>query len=147
MIARDVMTPDPVTVTRDTSIGQAAELMRDRDISMLPVIDRDTGIWLHGVITDRDIVDRCVAQGHTSGCVVGDHWTAMGVETVHAEDSLDAIIVKLATGNVRRAPVVDTASRIVGIVTRADLVRRGGRDDPAARARILEQLSDVTAGH
>jgi CBS domain-containing protein len=147
VIARDVMTADPLTVTRDTPIGQAAELMRDRDISMLPVVDRDTGIWLRGIITDRDIVDRCVAEGHRSGCVVGDHWTSMGVETVRPDDSLDAIIVKLATSNVRRAPVVDASNRIVGVITRADLVRRGSRGDPVVRARILEQLSDVTAGH
>jgi CBS domain-containing protein len=145
--ASDVMTRDPVVVTGDMTIGSAADLMRVRSISLLPVVDGQPGHRLRGVITDRDIMDRCVAAGHGAGCVVRDHWTATGLETVHPDDALEAIIVKLATGNVRRAPVIDASTRVVGVVTRADLVRRGGRGDPEARARILEQLADVTAGH
>lgn len=146
MHARDVMTPEPVTVTAETAIGHAADLMRTRSISLLPVVDGVAG-RLRGVITDRDIVDRCVASGHGSGCVVRDHCTTTGIEAVHVDDSIDSIIVKLATGNVRRAPVVDASDRVVGVITRADLVRRGGRGDPERRARILEQLSDVSALH
>jgi acetoin utilization protein AcuB len=144
MKARDLMTGDPVTITPDATIEHAAAVMQSRGVCMLPVVNTETGARLRGVITDRDIVDLCVAEGHTTGCRVRDHWTATGLEAVHFDDPLELVIVKMRTGNVRRAPVVDADDRVVGVVTRADLVRRGCRGDPALRARILEQLSDFS---
>src|SRR6266550_6970107 len=80
MKARDIMTPDPEVVTPEQSISCAAQIMRDCDVGVVPVVNND-GRTLIGLITDRDIAVRHVADGHAGDCTVGAHMTCDDIET------------------------------------------------------------------
>ncbi len=70
MKIQDIMSTDPNTVTPDTPITEAARLMKDHNIGMLPVVETEGSRKLVGVVTDRDITIRHVAEGHTTDCAV-----------------------------------------------------------------------------
>jgi CBS domain-containing protein len=116
---RDLMTPDPHCVDVDASIQEAAEVMRDKDIG--PVIVTENGD-VAGILTDRDIVIRAVAEGRDPGeAKVGDVCTR-NVTTVSADQSVDDAIQVMRDADVRRVPVVD-GDEPVGIVSLGDLAQ------------------------
>jgi CBS domain-containing protein len=117
----DVMTRDPVTVSTDTTLVDTARLMRDRDIGPVVVVDSDT---VRGIVTDRDIVVRAVADGADPSSVsTGDICTS-DVATVSPGDSLQDAVQLMEQRNVRRLPVVEDG-RLVGIVAMGDLAVEG----------------------
>src|SRR5690606_12430894 len=76
MRAMDIMTENPEVVTPDSSIMEVARRMRDLDVGIIPVVDSEEKMRLRGVITDRDIVIRCIADGKESKSRVNDCMTA-----------------------------------------------------------------------
>lgn len=124
MNVRVVMTALPITVSRTSTIADAASAMRASGVSMLPVVDAAGTMSLCGVLTDRDIVERCMAAGHGGACVVSDHMTAGPLETATADDDIETVVKRMDTARVNRLPVVDAAGRVVGVVTRHDIFAR-----------------------
>jgi CBS domain-containing protein len=122
MKVRDVMTSGPATVTPETTIADAARLLERTGASLLPVVSDAAGARLLGVLSDRDIVERCLAESHGPGCLVRAHMTTGRLETVHADDDLGLVEKRMLAGNVRRLPVLDEQRRVVGIVSKSDLV-------------------------
>ena len=141
MRAKNLMTSNPTVATADDSITHVAELMRNLDVGMLPVVDDLQDRQLVGVITDRDIVVRCLADHGTSQCQVRDHMTSDPLVFVHEDSTLQDISQKMEEFQVRRLPVVTPAMRVIGIVTQADLARRVGPDDPRLIEEIVERIS------
>ena len=141
MNAKTLMTSNPTVITPDESIPRAAELMRNLDVGMLPVVDDLQTRRLVGVITDRDIVVRCLADHGTSQCHVRDHMSSQPLVFVHEDSPLDDIGRKMEEYQVRRLPVVTPGLRVVGIITQADLARRVGPDDPRLIEEIIERIS------
>ncbi|MDX6594054.1 MAG: hypothetical protein QOJ13_3250 [Gaiellales bacterium] len=117
----EVMTPDPVTVSTDSTLAEAARLMRDRDIG--PVVVVDAGI-VRGIVTDRDIVVRAVAEGADPSTVSTGEICTSNVATVSPGDSVDDAVSLMEQRNVRRLPVVEDG-RLVGIVAMGDLAVQG----------------------
>ena len=115
-LVRDVMTKDPVTCPADTAVTDAARLMRDRDIGAVLVTD---GEALKGIVTDRDIVVRCVAAGKADQAKLGDACSA-SMTTVSPDMSAEDAARVMAEQAVRRLPVVDNG-RPVGVVSLGDL--------------------------
>ena len=72
MKARDIMTADPQCVTTQDSAALAARIMRDSDVGIVPVVDDASSRRLRGVVTDRDIALRCVAEGRNGDCRVSE---------------------------------------------------------------------------
>lgn len=139
MKAQDIMTSDPACVTPETSLHDAAKLMKDRDVGMLPVVDSDGSSKLVGLITDRDITMRHVAAGHTSAdCKVRE---AMTTKTTTCPKNADVIDVMKVMGDeqLRRIPVVDERSNLVGVISQADIVLR--LDDAVASDRTISKIS------
>ena len=124
MKARDVMTAHPSVITPDETILRAAELMRDRHVGMLPVIDNLSDRRLLGVLTDRDIVVRCIAAGHTMRCAIRDHMSTRRLTTVHLDDDVETIAHKMRRDHIRRVPVVDHEDRVAGVVAVVDIATR-----------------------
>ena len=117
---REVMTADPVTIPPDTSLAEAAKLMRDRNIGDVFVGDRD---HLTGLVTDRDIVVRGIAEGTDPGRKkVGDVCSSEDLVTVSPEDDLDRPIQLMREHALRRIAVVDHGSP-VGVVSIGDLAK------------------------
>ncbi len=142
MKASDIMTSDPAVVTPDDPIARAAEIMRDQDIGLVPVVDDRSRMNLAGVITDRDIAIRCVAERHDSRCRVRDHMTANRIDTVRPDTDLREVATKMETERVRRIPVVDERNRLQGIIAQADIARKVGPSDPGLVEQVLERISE-----
>jgi CBS domain-containing protein len=115
-LVRDVMTQDPVTCPGDTSVTDAAKLMRDRDIGTVLVTD---GQALKGIVTDRDIVVRCVAAGKIADATLADACSP-AMTTIPPDMSAEEAARVMAEQAVRRLPVVDKG-RPVGVVSLGDL--------------------------
>jgi CBS domain-containing protein len=114
---RDVMTANPTICRADTTARDAAALMRDQDIGDVLVQDAGGGL---GIVTDRDIVTRAVAEGRDPADVrLGDICTP-NVETVDVETSVDEVIRLMSDRAIRRVPVVE-GDKAVGIVALGDL--------------------------
>ena len=117
---RDVMTPDPVCVSTKDTTDKAGQEMRDRDVGSLVVTEN--GGSVHGIVTDRDIVVRAVADSkHPEETPVGDVCTAN--PTVLAPDEpIEEAVQRMREQNVRRLPVVE-GDQPVGIVSLGDLAQ------------------------
>lgn len=142
MNARALMTPEPSVISVNDTITSAARLMRTLRVGMLPVVDDTHHRHLLGVVTDRDIVVRCVAEGHHLDCRVEDHMTRDPLLTVYADSDLRLIADRMEQHQVRRLPVIDSRRRVIGIVTQADLARRVGPEDPELVEEVLERISN-----
>jgi CBS domain-containing protein len=141
MLTKDIMTANPTVTTPDDFIQRAAESMRNLDVGMLPVVDDLQTRRLVGVITDRDIVVRCMADHGTSQCQVRDHMSSSPLVFVHESTTLDDVAAQMEEYQVRRLPVVTPNMRVVGVVTQADLARRIGHANPKLIEEIVERIS------
>jgi CBS domain-containing protein len=115
---RDVMTDRPRCVTLETPISEVAQLMESEDIGSLPVLEGDQ---LAGMITDRDIVVRAIAQGKDPRGMPVREVASRELVTVNADDDLSNALKKMASQQVRRLPVVDEENRLVGVLAQADV--------------------------
>ncbi len=141
MKVRNVMTTHPSVVSRSSTIAEAACVMRDRRIRMLPVIDDLCVRTLVGVITDKDIVKRCVASGHGSGCKVGAHMTSKDLAHVSADADIDDVVAVMQSRSLSRLPVIDGSDRVTGIITLADLAARMETEDAHSIEEVEQSIS------
>jgi CBS domain-containing protein len=114
----DLMTPDPYAVGSGATIQEAAQLMRDADIGDVLVV-RDDGS-LCGIVTDRDLVVRAVAEGSDPAGTQIEDVCDHKVVSISSSDPVDTALALMRQHNIRRLPVVDNES-LVGIVTLGDL--------------------------
>jgi CBS domain-containing protein len=124
MKARDIMTRHPSVVTPSDTLDRAAQLMKDRHIGMLPVVDDLLGRHLQGILTDRDIVTRCVATGHDPASLVRDHMTSHDLGWVAMDDDVTEVVTKMNQHHIRRIPVLADGGRLAGVIALADLATR-----------------------
>lgn len=141
MNARELMTPAPFAVTPTETVARAARLMADHAIGSLPVVDDYDRRGLIGMITDRDIVVRCVANSHSASCPVASHMTALPLHTVHAADDLEELARKMEVGQVRRIPVISGDNTLIGIVAQADLATKVGAEQPKLVEEVVARIS------
>jgi CBS domain-containing protein len=130
----DLMTKNPRTVTADATIAEAAKLMRDEDAGVVPIVEGDQ---LVGVITDRDIAIRAVAEGKDGQTKVRDI-ASQDLVTIDPQQDLDEALRLMAQHQVRRLPVVEEDGKLVGIVAQADVAKAG---DDARTGEVVEQIS------
>ena len=135
MQIKDVMTKNVELVSPDTSVKAAAQQMRQHDIGALPV---GKGEKMIGMLTDRDIVLRVVAEGkNPTDAKVGETMSP-GVRYCFEDQFLDDVARNMASQQIRRLPVVSRDKRLVGIVSIADLATNG---DHAGVGEALESIS------
>lgn len=126
MKVRDVMTTKLDVVTRYEPLSHVAEIMRDAGVGMVPVVrDRD-GMQLVGVITDRDIVVRHVAEGHQSDPPVAEHMTWGELHTIRPDAELRELAEVMKAARVRRVLVTVEDGRLLGVVSQTDIARIAG---------------------
>ncbi|NKY98761.1 CBS domain-containing protein [Nocardiopsis alborubida] len=123
-----VMSSPVRTVSPDTSLREAAEIMRDADVGDV-VVTRDKRIM--GILTDRDIVVRCVAEGADPGRHSVSDVCSSEVATVPPQSGIADAVHVMRTSAVRRLPVVD-GDRVVGVVSMGDLARAVDEDSALA---------------
>ncbi|SFX62259.1 CBS domain-containing protein [Streptomyces atratus] len=141
----DLMTDDVVSVVSLTSFKEVAKLLAQHDISGLPVLDDEDRVV--GVVSESDLLSR-QAAGHpdagataSSGaeCTAAEIMSTPAV-TVHAVESAPGAARLMTRSGVERLPVVDDEDRLVGIVTRRDLLRLFLRPDAEIRRRIIQDV-------
>ncbi|MGH9868580.1 MAG: CBS domain-containing protein [Candidatus Polarisedimenticolia bacterium] len=126
MKAKEIMTPNPDVVTPTDPIMRAAEIMRDREVGFVPVVEDRSSMQLKGVITDRDIAVRHVATGCAQQCEVEQHMTSEGMATVNPDDDTSAVRDVMMRDQIRRVPVTERG-RIVGVIAQADVAVKENR--------------------
>jgi CBS domain-containing protein len=136
-LARDVMTPDPACCTLNTTLDQVAKLMAYNDCGEIPVLD--TADQPIGVITDRDIVCRVVAEGKNPSAYTVEHYMTQPVVTVRADAPLDEVVSTMEKHQIRRVPVVDDRGCCAGIIAQADIAWTGGEHDVAELVREVSR--------
>ena len=119
--AADIMTPSPRTIASSATVGEAAQVMRDEDVGSLPVVHQDR---LVGVVTDRDIAVRVVAEGRDAATTAVVEVASDRPVTVEPSADLDQALQLMSEHQVRRLPVVD-GDRLVGVIAQADIARLG----------------------
>jgi CBS domain-containing protein len=146
MKAQDIMSKNPATVTPTTRVRQAALVMKKEDVGVVPVVEEGTsGKRLVGVLTDRDIAIRLVADGkNPDECEVRELMSA-NPKTARADDDVSRVMDLMGREQVRRVPIVDERGSLVGIVAQADIVLEGNDDRKAERT--VEKISEKGGKH
>jgi len=133
--ASEIMTKNVRTATRDMSLCEVAAMMRDGDMGAVPVVD---GGKLIGIVTDRDIVVRAVADGKTADTPIGEVMTTE-LFTVTPDDFVFEAIHLMGDKQVRRVPVINNNGELAGIIAMADVALE--TEDEREIAETLEEIS------
>jgi len=134
----EVMTRDVRTMRPTDSVVDAARCMDELNVGVIPVCD---GGKLVGMVTDRDIVVRGVAQqGEVGRMKLADVMSAH-VRCAHETDDVDQVLAAMADAQIRRMPVVDGDERLVGIVSLGDVAAK----DPADEGELALSLGDISS--
>ena len=118
--ARDVMTGDPACIGEHDTITDAAKRLKELDVGAMPICGEDNR--LKGMLTDRDIVLKVVAEGKDPNSTKAGELGEGKPVTIGADDSVDEALHTMAEHGVRRLPVID-GHDLIGIVSQADLAR------------------------
>ena len=119
-VARDLMTPDPTCVKEHETLVEAARKMRDLDVGALPICGDDNR--LKGMLTDRDIVVKCLAEGGDPNTATAGSFGEGKPLTIGADDDIREALEVMQDYQVRRLPVID-GHDLVGIISQADIAR------------------------
>ena len=131
----EVMSTDVQTISPDATIEEAAQEMRDGDFGVVPVVEDEE---LVGVITDRDIAIRAVAEGRDSSTPVREVMSE-GVVWASEDDTVEDAARIMSDHQIRRLPIVDSEQHLVGIVSLGDFAVESSDIEP-----VVEALSDIS---
>ncbi|HEU5174281.1 MAG TPA: CBS domain-containing protein [Gemmatimonadaceae bacterium] len=145
MNVQEIMTRDPACATPGMTARDAARLMQREDTGVLPVVESEESRKLLGVLTDRDLAIRVVAEGRGAETRVSDIMSADRLATARPEDSVDRVMEAMGEEQVRRIPIVDERGALVGIVSQADIVLKA-RDEHKAE-QTVEEISTPGGKH
>lgn len=160
---RDIMTRELVVATRDTTIVEAARMMKQEDVGVIPVVEYDVPAGngrsegsernyqdrnyargkLTGLITDRDIVVRCVADNKDCASVRAEDIMSVDIYTAKPNDRVVDVIRKMGDKQVRRIPVCNDNGYLVGMISMADVATETRQDRELSDA--LEEISKGTS--
>ena len=130
---RDIMTSNPRTVEPSKTVVDAARIMKQEDAGVVPVTENGR---LTGMVTDRDIAIRVVAEGKDPKSTTVREVASTDLVTIDPQQDLDEALRLMAKHQVRRLPVVEEDGRLVGVVAQADVARQG--DDTKTGQVVLE---------
>lgn len=130
----DVMTRDPRTLTEASPVLEAARVMRDEDVGIVPIVEGDR---LVGTITDRDIAIRVVAEGRNADTPVADV-ASRELVTIDPQQDVEEAMRLMARHQVRRLPVVEEDGRLVGILAQADVAKHAPGE---STGEVVERIS------
>jgi Predicted signal-transduction protein containing cAMP-binding and CBS domains len=139
MRCREIMTASVKTVAPQTTLVEVAAMMRDGDMGSVPVIDEGK---LVGIVTDRDIVIRAIAEGRGPETPVADAMTSE-IFSVRPDDFVFEAIRLMGDKQVRRIPVVNEDGSLAGIIAMADIALE--MEDEREIAETLEEISSGSA--
>ena len=133
---REIMTSNPSTVEPDKTVVDAARIMKQEDAGVVPVTENGR---LTGMVTDRDIAIRVVAEGRDPQSTPVREVASKDLVTVDPQQDLDEALRLMAQHQVRRLPVVEEDGRLVGVVAQADVARHG---DDTKTGQVVQEISE-----
>lgn len=136
MQVQDFMSRNVVSITPEESAALAARLLTRHNLGALPVCDYD-GL-IQGIVTDRDIITRCVAADQDPKRVPVQDIMTRDLKTVHPDDDVHVVSRQMATSQIRRLPVVENG-RVMGMVSLGDLATA-----PRCETEAAQALSDIS---
>jgi len=139
MKVSEVMTKDPACCTPETGLKEVARLMVEHDCGEIPVVDGQRTMRPVGVVTDRDIVVRCVAEGKNPLEAEAGDVMSSPVVTVTPDMTLEEVADLMEEHQLRRVPVVDEAGVICGIVAQADIAHHASAREVAEVVREVSR--------
>jgi CBS domain-containing protein len=131
----DAMTKNPCAIEADRSVAYAAKMLKDENVGLAPIVEKDR---LVGVLTDRDIVVRVVAEGKDPDSVRVRDVASRDVVTVDPKQDLDEALKLMARHQVRRLAVVEEDGKLVGVVAQADVADEARAEETG---RLVEEIS------
>lgn len=140
MKAQELMTRAPACCTPESTVREAAQMMLEHDCGCIPVVEQG-GQHLVGVVTDRDIACRSVAQGKSGDTKVHEIMTS-DPRCCHPEDDVAAVEQIMMQAQVRRVPVVDARGDCVGMIAQADLALNEQAASDSEVGRVVERISE-----
>jgi CBS domain-containing protein len=143
---RDIMTTDPVCCIKDTSLTDVARLMVEHDCGAVPVVESNDNGRLVGVVTDRDIVCRTLANGEDPYQMAAGDCMSSAPITVRPETSLEECARKMEQHQLRRILVLDASGRCCGIVAQADLARHADKARAGDVVKNVSQSGELAFG-
>jgi CBS domain-containing protein len=132
----DVMVNDVLTIDADATLVEAAQLMRDGNVGVLPVVEDGR---LRGIVTDRDLVIRGMADGAVPSMTRVAECATWDIVCARAHSSIEEAMEVMADSQIGRLPVVDADNRVIGILTLSSLALRSHQQDDA-----LETAQEVS---
>lgn len=144
MKVMEIMTTGISTADPDTTLEEIATLMRNEDVGSVPIIENDE---LIGIITDRDIVVRCIAEGRHPSEVCAEDILTDDPETVGPDLDVDEAAELMSRRQVRRLPVVDKG-RLMGMISLGDIAVKQHDDNTSGEAleRVSQGVKPSTSG-
>jgi CBS domain-containing protein len=139
----ELMTKDPVCCLPESTVADAARLMKRENIGPIPVIENEQTRKLVGIVTDRDLALKIVAEGRDAASTKVEAVMTRKVVTCRADDDLQKALDAMSEHQLRRIPVVDNDSRILGIISQADVATRGNQ--PEKTAAVVKEISRSNA--
>jgi CBS domain-containing protein len=140
----EIMTEEPEVVTADSTLADAARKMRDLNVGIIPVVESEDSRRLKGVITDRDIAIRAVAEGKDAKSTKVADCMTTELETCNKNDSVGDVLRVMQREQVRRVPIIDREGRLVGIVAQADVAVDYLNADPGRKRDVARTLRSVS---
>ncbi|MEU1372913.1 CBS domain-containing protein [Streptomyces triculaminicus] len=134
--AKEIMHPGAHWLTKSDNLERAAQMMRDLNIGALPVADENNNDRLCGIITDRDIVVKCVAEGRTPAECTAAELCEGTPRWVDAGADVEEVLHEMEGHRIKRVPVVEN-KRVVGIISEADLAQHLTDDQIAEFAGMV----------
>jgi len=143
MKVRELMTPDPAQVTPSDTLQRVSQLMAEHDCGCIPVVTAADQRSLVGVVTDRDITLRAMAEGRPASTPIGEIMST-NPGFCAPDDDISRVEQLMSDRQIRRVVVVDGAGDCVGIIAQADLARAAKRKSeptPKEMVDVLEKIS------
>lgn len=135
----DVMTANPACCIAKDSVEKVAMMMKHEHVGPIPVVEDESSKKLIGIVTDRDLVLKVIAEGKDpQNTRVDEVMTRDPVRCTPADD-LEDILETMARHQVRRIPVVDDENRVIGILSQADVATRS--DNDKRTAEVVKEIS------
>lgn len=141
MKCNEVMTKNPVCCWPNDSAAKAAELMKSGNIGSIPVIENEQIQKLVGIVTDRDLALKIVAEGRDPKTTNVEAVMTRKVVTCRADDDLQKALNAMAEHQLRRIPIVDNDHKVVGIIAQADVATRANQ--PEKTAEMVMEISQA----
>ena len=140
MICSEIMTRDPECCLPSDSVMRAAQLMKSEDVGPIPIVDDRDGMKLAGIVTDRDLAIKVVAEARDPKTTQVEEVMSEGLVTCRENDDIRTVLQLMQDNQVRRIPVVDQSDHLVGIIAQADVATRLG--SPVVAGKVVEEISE-----